>query len=213
MKQPLQRLNRALLRFRRRHRAGFGCAVRCRNAARPGACACGRRMIRGWKKKNSWRNSINTTDRHFSRYTTRSLRILIFAGRGAMPICPSITSPSHPGHGHAAAVEVLSLSRRLVAIGRQQGRSALGKDRTGVPRLLHPHGVCLAGTWRITQETPYSGLFATGKKCLIIARYSSEQRLRSKPRTLSLVGKLFPTHDRDEKVYTASFITQSALGG
>lgn len=88
-----------------------------------------------------------------------------------------------------------------------------GKNHQGVLRLLHPHGVCLAGRWRITRSTPFTGYFATGKECLIIARYSSEERLRSKPRTLSLVGKLFPALDPNTKVTTASFIAQSALGG
>ncbi len=88
-----------------------------------------------------------------------------------------------------------------------------GKNKQGVQRLLHPHGVCLAGTWRITKDLGFSGYFESGKQCPIIARYSSEQRLRSRPRTLSLVGKLFPTSNPDEKVPTANFITQSALGG
>lgn len=88
-----------------------------------------------------------------------------------------------------------------------------GRNGRGFPRLLHPHGVCLAGTWRITRETDYTGYFATGKQCLIIGRYSSEERLRSKPRSLSLLGKLFPTLDQSQTVRTASFITQSALGG
>jgi hypothetical protein len=88
-----------------------------------------------------------------------------------------------------------------------------GKDGKGVRRLLHPHGVCLAGEWRITKETSFSGAFATNSKCLIIARYSSEEVLRSKPRNLSLSGKLFPTMNPEERVRTASFFAQSALGG
>lgn len=88
-----------------------------------------------------------------------------------------------------------------------------GEDGRGFPRLLHAHGVCLIGTWRITQATDYTGYFATDKQCLIVARYSSEGRLRREPRSLSLVGKLFPTCDGNEKVRTASFFTLSALGG
>gem|GEM_PF-257083 len=88
-----------------------------------------------------------------------------------------------------------------------------GENRQGVQRLLHPHGICLAGTWRITRDTEFTGYFAKGRECPIIARYSSEERLRNKPRTLSLVGKLFPTQKPGEKVHTANFITQSALGG
>jgi hypothetical protein len=29
-------------------------------------------------------------------------------------------------------------------------------------KLLHPNGVCLAGTWNITEETPYTGYFRKG---------------------------------------------------
>jgi hypothetical protein len=88
-----------------------------------------------------------------------------------------------------------------------------GQDGKGVRRLVHPHGVCLAGTWRITAETKYTGYFASNKQCLVIARYSSELTLREQARNLSLVGKLFPTLVPDQKVRTGHFFTQSALGG
>ena len=48
-----------------------------------------------------------------------------------------------------------------------------GPDRKGFARLLHPNGVCLAGRWEITEDTPYSGYFARGRTALVVARYSS----------------------------------------
>jgi hypothetical protein len=92
-----------------------------------------------------------------------------------------------------------------------------GPDRKGYRRLLHPNGICLTGLWTITEETHYSGYFRKGSQALIVARYStccSETR-RGHTRSLSMVGKLFPTTDPDhvEPLRTASFITQQDIGG
>jgi hypothetical protein len=72
-----------------------------------------------------------------------------------------------------------------------------GADGKGFRRLVHPNGVCLIGKWQITGETGYSGYFTKGSLALAIARYStccSETR-RGRTRSLSMVGKLFPTTD------------------
>jgi hypothetical protein len=92
-----------------------------------------------------------------------------------------------------------------------------GPDRKGYRRLLHPNAVCLTGRWRITEETGGSGYFRKGSEALIIGRYStccSETR-RGHTRSLSLVGKLYPTADAShtEPLHTASFITQEDIGG
>jgi hypothetical protein len=90
-------------------------------------------------------------------------------------------------------------------------------DRRGYRRLLHPNGVCLTGRWEITEPTPYSGYFAQGSRALLVGRYStccSETR-RGHVRSLSLVGKLFPTLNPEhlEPLRTANFITQQDIGG
>ena len=92
-----------------------------------------------------------------------------------------------------------------------------GSDDRGFRRLLHPNGVCLFGRWIIDQPTSYSGHFSQGTTALIVARYStccSETR-RGYLRSLSMVGKLFPTDDPDHAtpLQTANFITQEDLGG
>ena len=71
--------------------------------------------------------------------------------------------------------------------------------------------------WTINRETKYSGYFRNGSRALIVARYStccSETR-RGNPRSLSMVGKLYPTTDPDhaDPLRTASFITQEDIGG
>lgn len=92
-----------------------------------------------------------------------------------------------------------------------------GADGKGFRRLVHPNGICLTGLWEITEETPYSGYFVKGKEALIVGRYSTccTETRRGHTRSLSLVGKLFPTTDQEHKepLRTANFITQQDFGG
>jgi hypothetical protein len=92
-----------------------------------------------------------------------------------------------------------------------------GADGKGFRRLLHPNGVCLTGLWEITEETEYSGYFRKGSRALIIGRYSTccTETRRGHARSLSLVGKLYPSTDPNhaEPLLTASFITQQDIGG
>jgi hypothetical protein len=92
-----------------------------------------------------------------------------------------------------------------------------GADGKGFRRLIHPNGVCLTGLWEITEETEYSGYFRKGSQALIIGRYSTccTETRRGHTRSLSLVGKLYPSTDpnHSEPLRTASFFTQEDLGG
>ncbi len=92
-----------------------------------------------------------------------------------------------------------------------------GSDGKGFPRLVHPNGVCLTGEWRITEDMPYSGCFRKGSTALVVARYSTccTETRRGRTRSLSMVGKLFPTTDPHDMtaVRTANFITQEDIGG
>ncbi|HTU47533.1 MAG TPA: hypothetical protein VMF91_20895 [Bryobacteraceae bacterium] len=92
-----------------------------------------------------------------------------------------------------------------------------GRDGKGFRRLLHPNGVCLSGEWRITEQTEYSGYFAKDSAALAIGRYSTccTETRRGHTRSLSLVGKLFPTTDPNHStpLRTANFITQQDIGG
>ena len=92
-----------------------------------------------------------------------------------------------------------------------------GPDRKGFPRLVHPNGICLTGRWQITENTPYSGYFRKDSTALIVARYSTccTETHRGHTRSLSMVGKLFPTTDPgDPRVLrTANFMTQEDVGG
>lgn len=92
-----------------------------------------------------------------------------------------------------------------------------GPDRTGFRRLLHPNGICLTGRWQITEPSGYSGYFSAGRTALVAARYSTccGETRRGSTRSLSMVGKLFPTDDPNDPrpARTASFITQQDIGG
>lgn len=92
-----------------------------------------------------------------------------------------------------------------------------GPDRKGFRRIVHPNGICLTGVWQITEDTPYSGYFRKGSRALMVGRYSTccTETRRGHTRSLSLVGKLFPTTDPDHAapLRTASFFTQQDIGG
>lgn len=92
-----------------------------------------------------------------------------------------------------------------------------GRDGNGFRRLLHPNGVSLLGRWKIDQPSDYTGYFAEGKEALVVGRYSTccTETRRGYNRSLSLVGKLYPTTDPDhpDPLETANFITQEDLGG
>lgn len=92
-----------------------------------------------------------------------------------------------------------------------------GHDRKGYRRLLHPNAVCLTGTWEVAEETGYSGYFRKGSRALVVGRYSTccGETRRGRTRSLSLVGKLYPTTDPNhaEPLRTANFITQQDIGG
>ena len=92
-----------------------------------------------------------------------------------------------------------------------------GSDRKGSRRIVHPNGICLIGRWQITADTGYSGYFANGSTALVVARYSTccTETRRGHTRSLSMVGKLFPTTDPDDAaaLRTANFMTQDDIGG
>lgn len=92
-----------------------------------------------------------------------------------------------------------------------------GADGKGFRRLLHPNGICLTGMWEITEETQYSGCFRKDSRALVVGRYSTccNATRRGEERSLSLVGKLFPTSDpnHSEPLVTGNFITQQDIGG
>jgi hypothetical protein len=92
-----------------------------------------------------------------------------------------------------------------------------GSNRLGFRRLVHPNGVCLTGRWQIDVGTEYTGYFSRGSSALVVARYSTccTETRRGRTRSLSMVGKLYPTTDPHhiKPLRTANFITQEDIAG
>ena len=129
--------------------------------------------------------------------------------------------PFYPTTFDSVAQGLFSLSKRFLFMDATARTIAShadlrwgGPEKRGVQRMVHPNGICLSGIWQIDEDSGYTGFFAKGAKGLVIGRYSSGlSALRGDARTLSMVGKLFPTTNPLEKHRTASFITQEDLGG
>jgi hypothetical protein len=84
-------------------------------------------------------------------------------------------------------------------------------------KLLHPNGICLAGTWNITEPTPYTGYFRQGSQGLIILRASAalSQIHRGEKRSFGIAGKIYPTNDpnHEQPLKTANFFVIDNLAG
>jgi hypothetical protein len=82
-------------------------------------------------------------------------------------------------------------------------------------KLIHPNGICLAGTWNITADTPYTGYFRKGSRGLVVLRASTgmSEIHRDQYRTFGMAAKLFPTLDPDAVVETANVTLTEDLGG
>ena len=84
-------------------------------------------------------------------------------------------------------------------------------------KLVHPVGICLRGSWEITERTTYTGMFRKGSRGLLIARASDglgEYR-PGRLRFMGIAGKLYPTDDPEhlEPLPTGNFVMLENLGG
>ncbi|HTV34010.1 MAG TPA: hypothetical protein VME69_13075 [Methylocella sp.] len=169
--------------------------------------------------------AVTEEDRLYNGSRFRDVREAIFANP-YQKIWGAAGEPPLPHY----EVTLSSVLRGLVSFGRDylfkkaseravdsHADLRFGPDQKGFRRLIHPNGVCLAGLWEIAEETAYSGYFKKGSKALAIGRYSTccANTNRGETRSLSLVGKLFPTTDpgHTEPLDTASFFTQEDIGG
>ena len=82
-------------------------------------------------------------------------------------------------------------------------------------KLVHSNGICFSGLWQITEESPYTGMLATGSQGLFIGRASSANSAtqRGQKRPFGFAGKVFPTLDPDVAVPTLNFVTIDNLSG
>jgi hypothetical protein len=84
-------------------------------------------------------------------------------------------------------------------------------------KLVHPIGICFAGTWTISEDSPYTGYFAKGKQGRIIVRASEAlgNPDSGSYRSFGLAGKIYPTTNANDarELPTANFFTIDDLGG
>jgi len=92
-----------------------------------------------------------------------------------------------------------------------------GPDGKGWRRIIAPNGICVLGTWEITEQNIYTGYFQQGSKGLTIGRFSSDgnETMRGQRRSFSLGMKVYPTTDPEHPtpLIPASVIVQEDLGG
>src|SRR5256885_13390757 len=184
---------RSPLRLRRDRRRGCRSGLRKSNAMK----AAGSIEIEG----------MTDEDRAYDGSTFREVVDAVFAnpyqrvwgGYGEPPLPVHEVTLGGVLHGvlRSGRIALLKASERTVDSGADL---RWGPDGRGFRRLLHPNGICLVGRWQITESAAYSGYFAAGKTALVVARYSTccTETRRGFTRSLSLVGKLFPTAEPED---------------
>jgi hypothetical protein len=82
-------------------------------------------------------------------------------------------------------------------------------------KLLHTTGIAFAGTWNVTEETPFTGYFSKGSQGLVIARVSTllARNTAAPYRGFGLAIKLWPTMDPNERAKTANIVTIDTILG
>jgi hypothetical protein len=86
-------------------------------------------------------------------------------------------------------------------------------------KLVHANGICLKGSWNMTEPNPYTGYFEQGKTGLMIARASVAMfgTKKKQNRGFGLAGKIYPASDKistvGRKLKPANFFTVNDLGG
>ncbi len=115
--------------------------------------------------------------------------------------------PKHKGLGPGTFLQLFADSARNMYDKRDL--------RPHYDKLIHTHGVCYAGTWKIDQDSPYTGYFAKGAEGLLIVRVSVAGPFihQGARRALGIAGKVFPTLDPDAWVWPGNFVTVSHLSG
>lgn len=164
-------------------------------------------------------------DRHYQGSRYAEVREALYAnpyraGRsgqvpGPLPMFQSTVGNAWTGALPCCGVDQLELATTRSVDSRADLR--WGPDRKGFRRILAPNGICVQGTWEITEENPYSGYFKNGSKGLFMGRYSTDGNgtRRGQRRSLSLAGKIYPTMDPNHQtpLIPASFMSQEDLGG
>jgi hypothetical protein len=86
-------------------------------------------------------------------------------------------------------------------------------------KWLHPRGVCVKGTWEITEDSPATGLFAKGTNVPMIMRLSSGTEASERyyegdvqARIFGIAIKLFHQTDNSKEAITSNIVTLDHKG-
>lgn len=92
-------------------------------------------------------------------------------------------------------------------------------ERTPEPKWLHPRGACAEARWVISEDNPYTGLFAPGTDVPAIIRISSGTGASEyiegddfDGRIMGMAIKLYPTDSKDHKVLSRNIVTLDKYG-
>lgn len=107
------------------------------------------------------------------------------------------------------------LKNNLDSVSKRTLKDAYDYYPQGFKKLVHANGICLSGTWDITEDTPYTGYFKKASHGLVIARASValDGTTKNSSRGFGLAIKLFPTQNSNEKIKTSNLFTVDILSG
>ena len=82
-------------------------------------------------------------------------------------------------------------------------------------KLIHSNGIGYSGTWNVTEDNPYTGMFKKGTQALLVARASCilTEVTAGAHGGFGFAGKVWPTMDPDEKHKTANFLLLHSFVG
>ena len=146
-----------------------------------------------------WKAVTDAPENYLTEAMKKDLRAY---GTPGKPKLPRLSYPHNllnslkDGSLHAAAVQTFSSTDDY----REYHR-----------KPVHAHGICFAGEWKITEDSPYSGYFKRGSSALMIGRISTAPPITMHHsiigRSFGFAGKIFPTANETERVRTANFFT------
>jgi|GEM_PF-676932 len=122
--------------------------------------------------------------------------------------------PTHPGLASWDVISNLfgSEEKPTHGLGIRSRRTLVDESdlRPREPKWLHPRGACAEARWIITEESPATGMFASGINVPAIVRVSTGDASSSYPtegRIFGMAFKIFPTTNPRQKIKTANILT------
>jgi len=148
-----------------------------------------------------------TSDTSYSGSTFREVRDQVFSD-------PYETLPELP----LDEIKTTRFFKNFKNLLYRAAKRTISKEADVLPyfnKLIHSNGIGYSGTWNVTEDNPYTGLFKKGTKALLVARASCilTEVKAGAHRGFGFAGKVWPTMDPDEKHKTANFLLLHSFVG